>query len=282
LYEAPCLDMYNAFDNLGYTGWPNFFVNALNHTEYSGGGGISPSITASNCNAAINSFYSATTADINAGFNVTFTANEIKVDVTTKFFTAMNGNYSTAIYIIEDEVTHQQNTDAGYVTNIMDEVFRASIAGTSTFGVSVGSGAVAAGTTVNGQYTVAIDPSWDASNLRVVSVVWENLGGGSYAVINANDVASNTFGVGIEEAATSAILSLYPNPASELITIRFDSNEIQSITIFNAIGETVLLNSNVQNTEFTTIDISSFERGIYYVAVLDTKNNRSVEKFVKY
>lgn len=282
LYNVACANMYAAFDNQGHTGWPNFFVNALNRTEYVGGG-ISPSTTTSNCTAAINSFYSATTADINAGFNVTFTTNSIIVDVTTKFFNAMNGNYSTAIYIIEDNVVHQQNTDGGYVSNVMSEVLRASIAGSSTFGVSVGSGSVAAGTLVNGQYTVAIDPAWNTDNIRVVSVVWENLGGGSYTVVNANDVPSSTIGVGINEETNGFnAISIYPNPANEIVNVLINASEIQSITVFNALGEKVLINYTAQTAKLTTFDISSLENGIYYIAVLDKNNNQSVEKFVKY
>ena len=59
-------------------------------------------------------------------------------------------------------------------------------------------------------------------------------------------------------------LSVYPNPATDVVNISFEGNATQ-LTVMNAAGQIVYTSNNVQNLE--TINVSDFESGIYLVQV---------------
>ena len=60
-------------------------------------------------------------------------------------------------------------------------------------------------------------------------------------------------------------LSVYPNPVNAILKIENkSSNEIQSVRVFNSIGEQVVSSSSYSNAE---IDFSKFVNGIYFLEV---------------
>lgn len=72
-------------------------------------------------------------------------------------------------------------------------------------------------------------------------------------------------------------LTVYPNPVNSILRIENkSSNEIQSVRIFNSIGEQVLSTSKL-NSE---IDFSRFENGIYFLEVM-TSQGIFREKIIK-
>jgi hypothetical protein len=64
-------------------------------------------------------------------------------------------------------------------------------------------------------------------------------------------------------------ISLYPNPASERITIE----NAKSVEIFNLLGQLVYANKNMEQN---TVDIHHFERGTYIV-----KTDNQIHRFIK-
>jgi len=80
------------------------------------------------------------------------------------------------------------------------------------------------------------------------------------------NLASASTGIELDEIAT---LSIFPNPATELVSIK--SVNATSIHIFNAIGQEIYSITNPSNSE--TVNVSSFETGIYIVEV---KNNETI------
>jgi len=64
----------------------------------------------------------------------------------------------------------------------------------------------------------------------------------------------------------SALVELYPNPASNVLNIVSYNVEIEKINIYNLNGQLVL-NKDVNNNQ-KTINISSLESGIYIVDIL--------------
>lgn len=80
------------------------------------------------------------------------------------------------------------------------------------------------------------------------------------------------FTTGIAEAAQQSAVVMYPNPATDLLTI--EGKNISSVTIMDMNGKAVI-DANRQQ-----IDISGLAKGIYSVVILEG-NNRIVKKLVK-
>ena len=85
-----------------------------------------------------------------------------------------------------------------------------------------------------------------------------------------------TFGFNNEESTSTSDfellneqLTVYPNPVSDILSIELkDSNSVNSrLTISNNIGQNIF--AKRINTISTTIDVSSFESGIYHVQLKD-------------
>jgi hypothetical protein len=68
---------------------------------------------------------------------------------------------------------------------------------------------------------------------------------------------------------------IYPNPASKQLNINVSQNEIDEVSIYNLLGQTVI---TVKNNN--SIDISGLPNGIYIVRVTQGQN-KNTQKFVK-
>ena len=64
--------------------------------------------------------------------------------------------------------------------------------------------------------------------------------------------------------------NIFPNPSDGVFTIELDATEKHDVTVNNVLGQTVL--STVTNSMKTTIDLSSFDKGVYTV---ELKNNNA-------
>ncbi len=72
-------------------------------------------------------------------------------------------------------------------------------------------------------------------------------------------------------------ISIYPNPAQTHINIKTeDINEIESVTIFDAMGRKL-----IQSTNSSFIDISNLESGIFYVRISFNDQSHHALKFIK-
>ncbi|MBQ8760204.1 MAG: T9SS type A sorting domain-containing protein [Bacteroidales bacterium] len=91
-------------------------------------------------------------------------------------------------------------------------------------------------------------------------------------------VAFELIGVSIEEHETS--LSIYPNPAKDNLVINTDMN-IKEINIYNVVGINVYQQSStsVDNCPMT-IDISSYNAGVYFIKV-NTDKGEFIKQFIK-
>ena len=64
--------------------------------------------------------------------------------------------------------------------------------------------------------------------------------------------------------------NVYPNPSNGVFTIELDGNAKYDVTVNNVLGQTVYATSTTSMN--ITIDLSSFEKGIY---TIELKNNTS-------
>jgi hypothetical protein len=64
------------------------------------------------------------------------------------------------------------------------------------------------------------------------------------------------------------VFNTFPNPTNGIFTIELESNAKYDVTVNNVIGQTVI--STTTNGKNTTVDLSSFDKGVYTV---ELKNN---------
>ncbi len=85
---------------------------------------------------------------------------------------------------------------------------------------------------------------------------------------------------GIEKPESSYNWNVYPNPVEDVLKINSTEIKIQTIEIHNLLGERVY-GENARTGEVISIDVESFDSGIYFVSITDDENKKYVEKFVK-
>ena len=80
-------------------------------------------------------------------------------------------------------------------------------------------------------------------------------------------------GEGVEEVLNNAY-NIYPNPTSGLVTI--EAENINYIAIYNSVGQLV----NVVKSENNTVDMSSYDNGVYYFNIVDNAGQSSLQRVV--
>jgi len=84
------------------------------------------------------------------------------------------------------------------------------------------------------------------------------------------------YSTGVVEELEGTIISLYPNPATDVLNIDAEM-KIENLTITNAMGQVVYREK--VNQKSTKIDLSNFETGIYNVRT-ETENKMITRKIV--
>lgn len=75
-------------------------------------------------------------------------------------------------------------------------------------------------------------------------------------------------------------INIYPNPAKEKISIRSDSGyDIKTLTIFNVLGKEVFKEIQNTSTNFISIDVSDYHKGIYMIQ-LDSSMGSAIKKVI--
>lgn len=101
---------------------------------------------------------------------------------------------------------------------------------------------------------------------------------GNYAVIISDGdckIKSDCYELRLEDLAELPLM-LYPNPAQNSIVIEGTTDDLSSISIYNVLGQQMPTKSLEQTSQKISIDISSYESGLYFV-----KSNQGDLKFSK-
>ncbi len=124
------------------------------------------------------------------------------------------------------------------------------------------------------------------------SIVWDdgtlgpihnNFGKGIYNVMvsDANGCQKDTtitlMEVAVNDIQNSDLINIYPNPTSGDFIIESMGDKIQSVVIFNALGEQIIINNNISSK--INVNLSNYSNGIYYLLVY-TLNETYSEKVV--
>lgn len=246
------LDAANLATSFGAFGQPVFTVNGDNLGGHSG-------TIVNTCVTAINNYYQASDASVNAGFEYGIVGDSIYVHTKTTFFQDLTGEYYMGIYVYEDSVFEWQvNYDPGIADMDIwhNHVLRSSFNG--HFGQQIANGTMVAGTSFNRNAVMAIDPAWDPAQLHVFTIVWKK-NGDAFEFVNANDAGTTITGTVDVSDGESRALSVYPNPATDKIIISgMNSAEPIQVQLFDISGSLVL-EQNVTDQ----LDISALQAGTY-------------------
>lgn len=78
-----------------------------------------------------------------------------------------------------------------------------------------------------------------------------------------------------------ATVNLYPNPTKDSFQVQLKSGEIiKQISIYDVVGKRIYKVENL-NSNSTSVDISTFNQGIYLVEVMTASNQKLVNKVIK-
>lgn len=107
---------------------------------------------------------------------------------------------------------------------------------------------------------------------------------GSYAVIVNNGTCSDTSAcmtinqVGLESITDAIQFSMYPNPASNSLTLTFDNTLEVNATIINLDGKLVKAYTNISSGEI--LDLEQLNAGVYLIQINSSKGI-ILERFIK-
>ncbi len=90
-----------------------------------------------------------------------------------------------------------------------------------------------------------------------------------------DDIQINCLGTGISEHENNFPFYIFPNPASDFISIHSNNTEqIGMVTIKDVLGKTIF------STDKTVIDLSQLDKGIYFMELI-ADNNRYVTRLLR-
>lgn len=84
--------------------------------------------------------------------------------------------------------------------------------------------------------------------------------------------------VGVNETVTANQVSIYPNPANEVITVNISDESLSRIEIYDITGKLVLSQTTIQ--EETTIDLKDLNSGMYLINII-SENAKYSERIIK-
>ncbi|RYM33907.1 T9SS type A sorting domain-containing protein [Brumimicrobium glaciale] len=73
--------------------------------------------------------------------------------------------------------------------------------------------------------------------------------------------------------------SIFPNPTANKLNIQLDNGMINKVEVYNTFGQSLL--TSIQKSISTQLDLSTLNKGVYFVRISTTSGNVLVERFVK-
>ena len=111
-----------------------------------------------------------------------------------------------------------------------------------------------------------------------IEIPWTNGTEEKFYNLDARNWAIFTLATGINEELSGVSISIFPNPASDVLNIEA-SNEIYQVTLINPVGQVVY--DAVLETNKTSIDLREFSDGVYMVQLKNADGTvLSTEKVV--
>jgi hypothetical protein len=84
----------------------------------------------------------------------------------------------------------------------------------------------------------------------------------------------------IDPIAFDASISLYPNPASDVVTIASNKTQIQNVAMYNLLGE-LIETKNYTSSHNIQFDLQTYPKGVYIAKITGQKNTSTTRKIIK-
>lgn len=237
---------------------------------------------------------------------------ELTVNASARFYGPINDDFRINCYIIEDSVTGSgsgYNQVNAYNGTASSEWYQKGnpIVGFAhrhvcrqMLGGAWGTASVIPNPTTDGglytkQYSYTLPAGWNDSRVKVVVLVQHYSNTATdRQVLNAleihlneadsTSVASGNTSINETEANVAAI-SLYPNPATDVVNVTYSLKNAASVSfeVFNIIGQNVQTTKHselAQGDYRSTINTSDFKNGVYFIAVKEENKVVNTLKFV--
>ena len=96
---------------------------------------------------------------------------------------------------------------------------------------------------------------------------------------DAGTICDTLTGITDVKNPVSAFL-LFPNPANRDVYLTLSKDKIQSVSVYNSLGQLVFIEHDIIKNDYLHFDVSKLESGFYYIDVLTSKE-RVTRKFVR-
>lgn len=264
-------------------GYPDFGANAITHTAPNfNGSTINVAQVKTDVINAINTF-SATDPLASPASNMSVSGNTVTVNSKVQFWSAADGEYYLAAYIVEDGAMNAQNGQTAPTGQTAHHgVLRASMS-TSAWGDQIATGSIPVNQTYTKTFTFTVtDTKWDKAKFKIYNVIWKKEGG-VYKFINASLGGGGS--TAIENLIKAEELTVYPNPADDVLNIDLDAVKSTDVvmTVTNILGQQALSNTATSlkaGSNHQTINTSSLAPGVYFLNI-KTEEGNIQKKFVK-
>lgn len=134
-------------------------------------------------------------------------------------------------------------------------------------------------------YTVYLDEEEVASGIMEETYTFINVPGGAHTAgvkavytSGSSEIVEISFTVGIEDNISAQKVVLYPNPATNVLTISRESTSNATVEVYSNNG--VIVNSFEMNEAIKEISVSDLNSGIYFIRIIENETI-SIQKFIK-
>ncbi len=255
--------------NLNANGQPKFYFDNMNTLASANTVAAKRMEIAEMVNTA-----NAQTPIANTGLEYSYDSGTYTINTKTKFFDEMTGNIHLSIVALESKLTNNQASQG-----IVDHTF--VVRGTessNTFGPMIASGTIAAGTEIDGTYTLEKGTNWNEENIILVAMMWSEENS-NFTYINGS-VGSMIF------------VNSLSNDLGASFTAEFRSNQVENelfintdqdlgnslVNIYNVNGQLVqqLFKGNLIQGEYH-LPVSGLTTGNYFIEINTEKGQETIK-----
>ncbi len=190
-------------------------------------------------------------------------------NVRTQFFEEASGEFYTAVYIVEEGVSHNQQPIG--VTDHHDLV-RTAITPTS-FGDLMAMGEIMSGEIIDSTYNYILNPTWDINALEFVTIVWKKEGN-TYQFVNGTSTTTILeVATPVEDLSSEIGIQIRPTLIEDgaAVQLNIDRHRNIHIDITNILGQSVALihqgelSQGNHNIPFRRENLDS---GVYFIRIV--------------